>query len=139
MTEDEIVGWDHRLNRHEFEKAPGDGKGQGGVACCSPWGRKELDMTEQLNTPNCYSKQSIALLLLFILFFNIGRFYSFFFGYFHCFTITCPVITFFVLACLKACSAFRIYDFMFFGSVFKSLFSLQIIYATLSLSFPSRL
>ena len=101
MTEDEMVGWDHRLNRHEFEQAPGDGKGQGGLAYCSPWGRKELDMTEQLNTPKCYSKQSIALLLLFILFFNIGRFYSFFFGCFHYFTITCPVITFFVLACLR--------------------------------------
>ena len=82
MTEDEMVGWDHRLNRHEFEQAPGDGKGQGGLAYCSPWGRKELDMTEQLNTPKCYSKQSIALLLLFILFFNIGRFYSFFFHFF---------------------------------------------------------
>ena len=67
MTEDEMVGCHHRLNRHEFEQAPGDGKGQGGLACCSPWGLKELDTTGQLNTTNCYSKQSIALLLLFIL------------------------------------------------------------------------
>ena len=66
MTEDEMVGCHHRLNRHEFEQAPGDGKGQGGLACCSPWGLKELDTTGQLNTTNCYSKQSIALLLLFI-------------------------------------------------------------------------
>ena len=49
MTEDEMVGWHHRLNGHDFEQAPGDGAGQGSLACCSPWGRKELDMTEQLN------------------------------------------------------------------------------------------
>ena len=48
-TEDEIVGWHHWLNGHEFEQALGVGDGQGGLACCSPWGRKELDMTEQLN------------------------------------------------------------------------------------------
>ena len=48
-TEDEIVGWHHRLNGHEFEQAPGVGDGQGGLACCDPWGRKELDTTEQLN------------------------------------------------------------------------------------------
>ena len=48
-TEDEVVGWHHRLNGHEFEQAPGDGEGQGGLGCCSPWGRKELDTTEQLN------------------------------------------------------------------------------------------
>ena len=48
-TEDEMVGWHHWLNGHEFEQAPGDGEGQGGLACCSPWGHKELDMTEQLN------------------------------------------------------------------------------------------
>ena len=39
MTEDEIVGWHHRLNGHEFEQAPGDGEGQGSLACCSPWVR----------------------------------------------------------------------------------------------------
>ena len=49
MTEDEMVGWHHWLNRHEFEQAPGVGDGQGGLVCCSPWGRKELDITEQLN------------------------------------------------------------------------------------------
>ena len=49
MTEDEMVGWHHRLNGHEFEQAPGDNKGQGDLACCSPWGHKELDTTEQLN------------------------------------------------------------------------------------------
>ena len=49
MTEDEMVGWHHRLNGHEFEQAPGIGDEQGGLACCSPWGHKESDMTEQLN------------------------------------------------------------------------------------------
>ena len=49
MTEDKMVGWPHRLNGHGFEKAPGVGNGQGGLACCSPWGRKEADTTEQLN------------------------------------------------------------------------------------------
>ena len=49
MTEDEMVGWHHRLDGHEFEQAPGVGDGQGSLACCSPWGRKELDMTEILN------------------------------------------------------------------------------------------
>ena len=49
MTEDEIIGWHHQLNGHEFGQAPGDGEGQGSLACCSPWGRKELDMTELLN------------------------------------------------------------------------------------------
>ena len=45
-TEDEMVGWHHQLNGHEFEQAPGVGDGQGGLACCSPWGHKESDMTE---------------------------------------------------------------------------------------------
>ena len=49
MTEDEMVGWHHRLNGHEFEQAPGDGEGQGSLVCCSPWGFKELDTTERLN------------------------------------------------------------------------------------------
>ena len=49
MTEDEIFGWHHQLNKHEFEQALGIGDGQGGLACCSPWGCKESDMTEQLN------------------------------------------------------------------------------------------
>jgi len=40
-----MVGWNHRLNGHEFEQAPGDGEGQGSLVCCSPWGRKKLDMT----------------------------------------------------------------------------------------------
>ena len=53
-TEDEMVGWHHRLNGHESEQAPRVGDGQGG---CSPWGRKELDTTEQLNNNNKKSRQ----------------------------------------------------------------------------------
>ena len=48
-TEDEMVGWHHRLNGHGFEWTPGVADGQGGLACCSPWGHKESDMTEQLD------------------------------------------------------------------------------------------
>ena len=45
-----MVGWHHRVNGQEFEQAPGVGDGQGGhVKCCSPWGRRELEMTERLN------------------------------------------------------------------------------------------
>ena len=48
-TEDEIVGWHHSLNGHEFEQALADSEGQGSLACYSPWSCKELDMVEQLN------------------------------------------------------------------------------------------
>jgi len=46
MTEDEMVGWHHRLDGHGLEQAPGDGEGLGSLACCSPWAHKELDTTE---------------------------------------------------------------------------------------------
>ena len=49
MTEDEMVGWHHRLSGHEFEQTLGDSNGQGSLVCCSPWGCKELDMAERLN------------------------------------------------------------------------------------------
>ena len=52
-----MVGWHHRLNGHEFEHAPGDCEGQGGLACCSPWGCKESYVTEL----NCYVKEIIVL------------------------------------------------------------------------------
>ena len=48
MTEDEMVGRHHRLDGHESEQAPGVGDGQGGLACCSPWGHKESDTTGRL-------------------------------------------------------------------------------------------
>ena len=50
MTKGEMVGLHHHLNGQEFEKSLGDGEGQGSLACCSPWGHKELDTTEQLTT-----------------------------------------------------------------------------------------
>ena len=52
MPEDEMVGWHHRIDRHEFEQAPGVGERQGSLECCSRWGHKESDMTEQLNKKN---------------------------------------------------------------------------------------
>ena len=45
-----MVGWHHRLNGREFEQSPGDGEGQGSLACCSAWGRKGWDTTEQLSS-----------------------------------------------------------------------------------------
>ena len=50
MIGDELVGWHHQLNGFEFEQALGDGEGQGSLACCSPWGCKESDTTEPLNS-----------------------------------------------------------------------------------------
>jgi len=65
MTEDEMVGWHHQLDGHGFEQALGVGDGQGSLACCSPWSRKELNTTEQLNwfdTVGKYSATSKGLL-----------------------------------------------------------------------------
>ena len=53
-TEDEMVGWHHWLNGHEFEQAPGDGEGQWGLTCCCPWGHKESDTADGLKN-NKYS------------------------------------------------------------------------------------
>ena len=50
-----MVGWHHRLNKHEFEQTLGDSEGQGILTCCSPRGHKELDMTEQLNNDRIHS------------------------------------------------------------------------------------
>ena len=54
MTEDKMVGWHNLFNGHEFEQSLGDCEGQESLVCCSPWGCKELDMTERLNN-NQYS------------------------------------------------------------------------------------
>ena len=54
MTEDEMVGWHHRLNEHGFGWTLGVGDGQGGLACCDSWGRKESDTTEQLNSTEIF-------------------------------------------------------------------------------------
>ena len=50
MTENEMVGWHHHLNGHEFEQAAGDSEGQGNLACCSPWRHREPDTTERPNS-----------------------------------------------------------------------------------------
>ena len=52
MTQDEMVGWHHQLKECEFEQALGGGEGQEDLVCCSPWGHKESDTTEQLNNNN---------------------------------------------------------------------------------------
>ena len=49
VTEDEMVEWHQQLNGHEFEQTPEEGEGQGSLACCSPWGCKEVDTTERMN------------------------------------------------------------------------------------------
>ena len=49
MMEDEKIGWQRQFNGHEYEQTPGDGEGQGRLACCSPWGLKESDTTDQVN------------------------------------------------------------------------------------------
>ena len=57
MTEYKMVGWHHRFNGHESEQAPEDDEGQGSLICNSPWGLKELDMTERLNNKLCETKE----------------------------------------------------------------------------------
>ena len=64
MTEEEMVGWHHQLNGHEFEQTPGVGDGQGGLACWSPWGCKESDTAERLNWPEL-NKQALAKMSLY--------------------------------------------------------------------------
>ena len=61
MTEDEMVGWHHRLDGNDFTQAPGVGDGQGSLGCCSPWGHKESDTTEQLNWLTEKSKPRLPL------------------------------------------------------------------------------
>ena len=61
MTEDEMVGWYHRLNGHEFEQTPGEGEGQGSLVCCSPWGCKESDTTEQLNKSSPAVREPVSI------------------------------------------------------------------------------
>ena len=63
MTEDEMVGWHHQLNGHEFEQTLGDSEGQGGLACCSSWGHKGLATTEQLNNKQGYKDQLSVYIL----------------------------------------------------------------------------
>ena len=62
--EDEMVGWHHRLNGQEFEQAPADGEGQGWLTCCSPWGCRESDTTEQLNWAGLFFESLLYSALL---------------------------------------------------------------------------
>ena len=64
MTEDEMAGWHHCLDGHESEWTPGGGDGQGGLACCDSWGRKESDTTERLNWTELYFLTSISLFMV---------------------------------------------------------------------------
>ena len=59
--QDELVGWHHQLDGREFEEVLGVGNGQGGLACCSSWGRKESDTTERLNRNNLVRLTNIVL------------------------------------------------------------------------------
>ena len=58
-----MVGWHHQLNGHEFEQTQEDGEGQGSLACCRPWGRKESDVTKQLNNSN--NKEGLTIKFIF--------------------------------------------------------------------------
>ena len=73
-TEDEMAGWHHWLNGHEFEQVLGVGDGQGSLACCSPWGHKESDMTEQLNWTEQVICPVVQLLSHMIVLFQNGNF-----------------------------------------------------------------
>ena len=73
MTEDEMVGWYNQLDGHEFEQAPNVDDGQGSLECCSPWGLKELGMTEQLNWTEWKSYSKHSLMLQFIISINVDR------------------------------------------------------------------
>ena len=53
-----MLGWHHQFNRHELGQIPGDGEGQGSLACCSPWGHKESDKIEQLNNKQAFLTQT---------------------------------------------------------------------------------
>ena len=64
-AEDEMVRRHHRLNGREFEQTLGDGEGQGSLACCSPWGRRELDTTDQLNNSRFFSHSLLVALVFF--------------------------------------------------------------------------
>ena len=66
MTEDEMVGWHHRLNGHEFEPTPGDGEGQGILVCCRPWGRRVgHDLASKQQLANQYKFPPEVALIIF--------------------------------------------------------------------------
>ena len=73
-TEDEMVGWHHRLNGHEFKQAPGVGDGQRSLACCSPRGLKESDMTEWVNWTDDQRKQMSDVAFIYLILFPLNYF-----------------------------------------------------------------
>ena len=68
MTEEEMVGWHHRLDGHEFEQTPRDREGQRSLVCCSRWGRKELVTTEQMNNNSNKEKEKKMRKIPYIIF-----------------------------------------------------------------------
>ena len=79
MTEDEMVGWHHRLDGHEFDQALGVDDGQGGLMCCSPWGRKELDTTEGLSRTELIIIYRTNSTILFYTNFSLKQLYRYYF------------------------------------------------------------
>ena len=77
MTEDEMVGWHHRLDGHGYGWTLGVGDGQGGLACCISWGHKESDATEWLNWTRFYSRQSMLSRQLCNFYWSTKIFYSY--------------------------------------------------------------
>ena len=82
-TEEEMIGWHHWLNRHEFEQSPGDGKGEGSLACCSTWGSKVSDAIERLNWNHAdshlitaYCCQYFEWIIFAILWSSMGQIYQ---------------------------------------------------------------
>ena len=78
-TEDEMVGWHHRLDGHEFDQALGVDDGQGGLVCCSPWGCKELDTTERLNRTELIIIYRTNSTILFYTNFSLKQLYRYYF------------------------------------------------------------
>ena len=71
-----MVGWHHQLNGHESQETPGDSEGQGSLVCCSPWGRKESDTTQQLNNNNMGKDVETVQLSFFLMLFSSTNFSS---------------------------------------------------------------
>ena len=76
-TEDEMVGWHHRLDGHEFEQTPGDSEGQGSLICFSPWGHKQLDITVTEQQQGTYLLPIFGFSFIFnVLFYDEIKFYN---------------------------------------------------------------
>ena len=95
MTEDEMVGWHHQLNGHEFEQAPGDGEGQGSLVCCSPWSCKESDTTQRLNNKNLGTRYHTWPIVLLLSGQASGKVTP----------VLCPALTFCLVACSQCLSS----------------------------------